>query len=648
MYLLDEVRDATETWYAAVAAEARARGMAMPARLSSVDLDAVHITKDITLLHQPLSVPRFSTPVEHAKPDAAEVTRSAVVVAPTAEEANHVRHAADYERMGVDLEPSSSNRPRGQSQPSQFQADAIHTEHVQGSPSLPSLPSESDACLSGEVIKVESHKQTQAEEEMLELAPAVLRLTQTCGLPLTSTMLGRARVVGTPCYACRGCDGPRYSSAIVVRRDDPATGPEDLRGAVAAVNDSNSLSGALLLAAWLGPVAPSIITQLSGAHVASVAAVVAGRARFAAIDAVTYALLCKHRPAAVADLRVLDYTPLAPALPYVTQIEASDAELAVLRAAFQAALDHARIEPTGPLAAALEALCIGDVDTSGALDTAAYTVAIDDIRADLAATVDVATTYSCPGPTAATTVTKDEAYLSELAALVARRSAAVAPSSTVATQPAQVWDVLPGGRRVRIIWPGGTAAAHAVLSVASAPEPLSRTAGCVGFLGTRQPHHALSPGAEADVAACWKADAAIVAGLSPAAVAAYCVAEREPGGEWGNLVLLRGGGDKLAQALQAFHGGNAVHSHAVNAISPRYYASVRIHRALLWSSAIVKPGETSEATEATEATETAATTATRFSCRALRTLQVEYAPPRLGLAPVRSIHHWAEQPATAV
>ena len=462
-------------------------------------------------------------------------------------------------------------------------------------------------------------------DEVLDLAPSALRLTQTCGLPLVSTQRGRVRAVATPCYAAAGNeDGgrPLYCSVVVVQEGDAAASAADLAGATVAVNSPNSLSGTLLFDAFLGGVASRVVRITTGAHVDSMAAVAAGRARAAAVDAVTFALLQRHRPEAVRGLRVLGRTPTMPALPFVTHASASDAEVDTLRRAFRTVADQVRAgAAAAPVAAAFDALGLRDVDTSGQWDEAAYERAIDALRASVAAAVDAAADYTVPAPLKQGTADSDGRFLAELAQLVARESAAVAPDALEATQLAQLWTSLPGNRRARILWPAGTRPAAAVLDAAHAPAPAAAAACCVGFFGTRHPQHFLTAGADADVAACWGADAELVDRLDPDVIAAYCVAEREPGGDWANLVLLRGNGAALDNNVEAFKTNNPVHSHATSRIAPRYYSSVRIHRALLWQA-----GGGGNA----------------FQSRVVRTLQVEYAPPVLNRAPERHVHTWLD------
>ena len=70
-----------------------------------------------------------------------------------------------------------------------------------------------------------------------------LLFSQTCGHPLVHGFAGRLRPVATPNYGAEGCDGPRYRSAIVVRRRAGYETLADCRNRVCAVNGWDSLSG---------------------------------------------------------------------------------------------------------------------------------------------------------------------------------------------------------------------------------------------------------------------------------------------------------------------------------------------------------------------------------------------------------------------
>ncbi len=169
---------------------------------------------------------------------------------------------------------------------------------------------------------------------------AGLALAQTCGLPFVRALRDRVRLVATPCYDAEGCEGPLYRSALLVRAGDPAETLADLRGGVAAFNGADSQSGWNALRAVAAPLAEDgrffARTIETGAHRRSMAAVATGAADLCAVDCVTLALLRAHAPNETAALRVLAWSPAAPALPYVTAAEG--AQLDAVRAATLEAL----------------------------------------------------------------------------------------------------------------------------------------------------------------------------------------------------------------------------------------------------------------------------------------------------------------------
>ena len=194
--------------------------------------------------------------------------------------------------------------------------------------------------------------------ERLWSSPALL-FSQCCGADLTGAWSGALVPLATPCYRAPGCAGPRYASLVVVRRDAAIARLEDLRGAVAAINQPCSHSGSNALRALIAPLARAGRffgrIEVGGSHVASLAMVAGGAADVAAIDCVTHALLARHRPAALAGTRVLGRTAAAPAPPFVTRAGAGAALIARLRAA----LDDACADPA--LAEARAALLLDGI-----------------------------------------------------------------------------------------------------------------------------------------------------------------------------------------------------------------------------------------------------------------------------------------------
>jgi len=160
---------------------------------------------------------------------------------------------------------------------------------------------------------------------------------QACQYPLASTGYETVRLVAIPAYSAPGCEGSRYRSAIIVRTEDVAQRLEDLRGRRCAVNERSSNSGSNLLRAAIAPLAEHgrffSSVQLTGGHQASVRAVAEGIADAAAIDCVSYAHIRRLSPELTARLRILDWTPSSPGLPYVTARTNEASTLSALRAA---------------------------------------------------------------------------------------------------------------------------------------------------------------------------------------------------------------------------------------------------------------------------------------------------------------------------
>ncbi len=181
-----------------------------------------------------------------------------------------------------------------------------------------------------------------------------LLLGQTCGYPLMTIQRDRVQYVATPCYDAPGCNGPTYSSGVMVRADDTASTVEDLRGRTLAFNARHSQSGYNSLRALVAPLAVKGRffgeTLETGSHAASLRAVMDGRADCCATDIVSYALLQDSDPAAAARVKRIGWTPAAPALPFVTAPTASRETVAFLRRALLDVVGNpANRDITGPM-----------------------------------------------------------------------------------------------------------------------------------------------------------------------------------------------------------------------------------------------------------------------------------------------------------
>lgn len=145
-----------------------------------------------------------------------------------------------------------------------------------------------------------------------------LILSQTCGLPFRARLHDKVTLVGTPDYAVEGCPPGYYRSVFVARAADAARPVAEMATGIFAFNDPLSQSGwaaAQPVLAGTGP-GPRALLE-TGSHRASAFAVLEGRADLAALDAVTWALLCRH-DAAVAGLAVIGHSAPAPGLPLIT------------------------------------------------------------------------------------------------------------------------------------------------------------------------------------------------------------------------------------------------------------------------------------------------------------------------------------------
>ena len=164
-----------------------------------------------------------------------------------------------------------------------------------------------------------------------------LLLAQTCGYPYVTALRGKVRLVATPAFSFAGGHGTERVSYVIVRQDSPHRDLAALRGSVVAINEWGSNSGMNLLRAAIAPHAIGgrffSEVRVTGGHLPSIAAVQGGEADVASIDTVTWGLLARHAPAMLDGVRILSETPSGPGLPYITRLDASDAEVGALRAA---------------------------------------------------------------------------------------------------------------------------------------------------------------------------------------------------------------------------------------------------------------------------------------------------------------------------
>jgi ABC-type phosphate/phosphonate transport system substrate-binding protein len=183
--------------------------------------------------------------------------------------------------------------------------------------------------------------------------------SQTCGYPLETIFRGQAIRLGTPCYDAEGCDGPAHCGVFVVPADSRAGDLRALAGGVFLLNSRHSNSGMNLPRRALAEIAGGrgVFAQVieTGSQPGNLDRIARGEADATAVDCVTYAFWCRHRPAAAARTRILARTPPSPAVPFVTAAATPPETVEILRAALRRVVCEERF------AAARAGLLIKDI-----------------------------------------------------------------------------------------------------------------------------------------------------------------------------------------------------------------------------------------------------------------------------------------------
>lgn len=129
-----------------------------------------------------------------------------------------------------------------------------------------------------------------------------LLLSQTCGYPLV-TQLPEVQTVGCFHYAAPGCEGRRYRSLLVVREADSHRMLGDFLAVGRCAMPSTRSPATTYCVKWSrrspGRGVFSAV-MFSGSHRQSLRELQQENADIAAIDCVTYALLQRHQPQALA------------------------------------------------------------------------------------------------------------------------------------------------------------------------------------------------------------------------------------------------------------------------------------------------------------------------------------------------------------
>ncbi len=177
------------------------------------------------------------------------------------------------------------------------------------------------------------------------IGPEVL-FSQTCGYPLETIFRGQAIRLGTPCYRAPGCDGPTHCGFFIVPAGSEARTLSDLGGGVFLFNHRHSNSGmnlprrALADMAKGRPLFACAVETFS--QPGNLDRVARGEGDATAVDCVTYAFWCRHRPEMAPKVRVLARTPPSPAISFVTSIATPAMTVTILRAALRIVVHEQR------------------------------------------------------------------------------------------------------------------------------------------------------------------------------------------------------------------------------------------------------------------------------------------------------------------
>jgi ABC-type phosphate/phosphonate transport system substrate-binding protein len=172
---------------------------------------------------------------------------------------------------------------------------------------------------------------------------------QACEYPVSKSFRSDLRILGTPHYRAPGCSKNTYRSAIVVHAEEPADSLEELRERRCVLNEPDSNSGMNLLRAALAPLAGGArffrSVSFSGSHRKSVELIAAGEADVAAIDCVTLEHLRRTRPKLASQIRIVDWTPSSPCLPFVISRQTGETTVTAVHDALEAVCTDPSLAP---------------------------------------------------------------------------------------------------------------------------------------------------------------------------------------------------------------------------------------------------------------------------------------------------------------
>lgn len=146
-----------------------------------------------------------------------------------------------------------------------------------------------------------------------------LLLSQTCGFPYRAKLHGHVQLVAAPHCGLPETPPGYYHSVVVARADDPRQSLAAFAPSRLVWNEDLSHSGWAALANLARSEGLTLHPHhRSGGHRASARAVRHGLGDYAALDAITWAMMTEDDSGDATGLRIITRTPPTPALPFIT------------------------------------------------------------------------------------------------------------------------------------------------------------------------------------------------------------------------------------------------------------------------------------------------------------------------------------------
>jgi ABC-type phosphate/phosphonate transport system substrate-binding protein len=171
---------------------------------------------------------------------------------------------------------------------------------------------------------------------------ATVIAAHTCGYPYVKHWVDTHELIAAPVFDVPGCkpDKAQYSSWFIARTDHPGKSLHQFQNARVAINSEHSNSGMNVLRYAISQIyagghffSERIFT---GGHQQSMIAIANGAADLAAIDAVSYALICELDPDLCAALKMIGQSELTAGLPFIcikdSSVNRSELSIAMDRA----------------------------------------------------------------------------------------------------------------------------------------------------------------------------------------------------------------------------------------------------------------------------------------------------------------------------